>query len=65
MSSHLNWMIIRDNNAFLLKKRNIKKPFSTVRNSQCFTNSINCRSIIIVIFINNLITKLLFRLMNV
>lgn len=65
MSSHLNWMIIRDNNAFLLKKRNIKKPFSTVRNSQCFTNIINCRSIIIVIFINNLITKLLFGLMNV
>lgn len=29
MSSHLNWMIIRNNNAFLLKKRNINKPFST------------------------------------
>uniref|UniRef100_A0A1L8E963 Large ribosomal subunit protein eL28 n=1 Tax=Haematobia irritans TaxID=7368 RepID=A0A1L8E963_HAEIR len=28
-SSHLNWLIIRNNNAFLLKKRDIKKPFST------------------------------------
>lgn len=33
MSSHLNWMIIRNNNAFLLKKRNIKKPFSTEPNN--------------------------------
>ncbi|KYQ57729.1 60S ribosomal protein L28 [Trachymyrmex zeteki] len=33
MSSHLNWMIIRDNNAFLLKKRNINKPFSTEANN--------------------------------
>lgn len=30
MSAHLSWMIIRNNNAFLLKKRNISKPFSTV-----------------------------------
>lgn len=30
MSAHLNWLIIRDNNAHLLKRRNIKKPFSTV-----------------------------------
>lgn len=29
-SSHLNWLIIRNNNAFLLKKRDVKKPFSTV-----------------------------------
>ncbi|KAF7266104.1 ribosomal protein L28 [Rhynchophorus ferrugineus] len=29
MSSHLVWSIIRNNNAFLLKKRNISKPFST------------------------------------
>jgi len=29
MSSHLVWGIIRNNNAFLLKKRNISKPFST------------------------------------
>ncbi|XP_022905714.1 large ribosomal subunit protein eL28 [Onthophagus taurus] len=29
MSSHLVWSIIRNNNAFLLKKRNIDKPFST------------------------------------
>ncbi|EDW58289.1 large ribosomal subunit protein eL28 [Drosophila virilis] len=28
-SSHLNWLIIRNNNAFLLKKRDVKKPFST------------------------------------
>ncbi|XP_046627780.1 60S ribosomal protein L28 isoform X3 [Neodiprion virginianus] len=33
MSSHLNWMIIRNNNAFLLKKRNISKPFSTESNN--------------------------------
>lgn len=32
MTSHLSWMIIRDNSAFLLKKRGVKKPFSTVRN---------------------------------
>lgn len=30
MSSDLYWMIIRNNNAYLLKKRDIKKPFSTV-----------------------------------
>jgi hypothetical protein len=30
--NHLSWAIIRNNNAFLLKKRNIGKPFSTVRN---------------------------------
>ncbi|XP_068623005.1 large ribosomal subunit protein eL28 [Battus philenor] len=33
MSSHLNWMIIRNNNAFLVKKRNIKKPFSKEPNN--------------------------------
>ncbi|XP_055607216.1 60S ribosomal protein L28 [Uranotaenia lowii] len=32
-SSHLNWLIIRDHNAFLLKRRNIKKPFSTEPNN--------------------------------
>lgn len=31
MTSHLSWMIVRNNSAFLLKKRNISKPFSTVR----------------------------------
>lgn len=29
-SSHLNWLIVRDQNAFLIKRRNIKKPFSKV-----------------------------------
>lgn len=29
-SPDLNWLIVRNNNAYLLKKRNIKKPFSTV-----------------------------------
>nr|BAN20254.1 ribosomal protein L28 [Riptortus pedestris] len=29
MSAHLSWMIIRNNNAYLSKKRNIKKHFST------------------------------------
>ncbi|GJQ71184.1 structural constituent of ribosome [Trypoxylus dichotomus] len=33
MSSHLVWSIIRNNNAFLLKKRNINKPFSTESNN--------------------------------
>ena len=32
-SPHLNWLIIRNNNAFLLKKRDIKKPFSTEPNN--------------------------------
>lgn len=32
-SSHLNWLIVRDNNAFILKQRNIKKPFSKERNN--------------------------------
>jgi len=32
-SSHLNWLIIRDNHSFLLKKRDIKKPFSTEPNN--------------------------------
>ncbi|KAH8302198.1 hypothetical protein KR044_003949 [Drosophila immigrans] len=32
-SSHLNWLIIRNNNAFLLKKRDVKKPFSTEPNN--------------------------------
>lgn len=29
-SSHLNWLIVRDQNAFLIKRRNIRKPFSKV-----------------------------------
>ncbi|XP_017773789.1 PREDICTED: 60S ribosomal protein L28 [Nicrophorus vespilloides] len=29
MSTHLVWSIIRNNNAFLIKKRNITKPFSS------------------------------------
>ncbi|XP_055911513.1 60S ribosomal protein L28 [Eupeodes corollae] len=32
-SSHLNWLIIRNNNAFLLKKTDVKKPFSTEPNN--------------------------------
>ncbi|XP_053663090.1 60S ribosomal protein L28 [Anopheles marshallii] len=28
-SSHLNWLIIRDHHAYLMKQKNIKKPFST------------------------------------
>lgn len=39
MSSHLNWMIIRNNNAFLVKKRNIKKPFSKEPNNVTNLNS--------------------------
>uniref|UniRef100_A0A1B6EMQ6 Large ribosomal subunit protein eL28 n=1 Tax=Cuerna arida TaxID=1464854 RepID=A0A1B6EMQ6_9HEMI len=33
MSAHLHWMIIRNNNAYLLKKRNIRKPLSTEPNN--------------------------------
>uniref|UniRef100_A0A182J4I4 Large ribosomal subunit protein eL28 n=2 Tax=Anopheles atroparvus TaxID=41427 RepID=A0A182J4I4_ANOAO len=33
VSSHLNWLIIRDHNAFLLKQKNIRKPFSTEPNN--------------------------------
>ncbi|KAL7645610.1 UNVERIFIED_CONTAM: hypothetical protein RMT77_003996 [Armadillidium vulgare] len=29
MSSHLNWLIVRNNHAFLYKKRNVQKPFSS------------------------------------
>ncbi|KFB35938.1 AGAP005427-PA-like protein [Anopheles sinensis] len=28
VSSHLNWLIIRDHNSFLLKQKNIRKPFA-------------------------------------
>lgn len=35
----LNWMIIRNNNAFLVKKRNIKKPFSKEPNNVTNLNS--------------------------
>ncbi|ENN76060.1 60S ribosomal protein L28 [Dendroctonus ponderosae] len=39
MSSHLVWSIIRNNNAFLVKKRNISKPFSTEPNNLTNLNS--------------------------
>ncbi|XP_018335371.1 60S ribosomal protein L28 [Agrilus planipennis] len=39
MSSHLVWSIIRNNNAFLLKKRNINKPFSTETSNLTNLNS--------------------------
>jgi len=32
-SPDLAWLIIRNNNSYLLKKRNVKKPFSTERNN--------------------------------
>ncbi|XP_037939884.1 60S ribosomal protein L28-like [Teleopsis dalmanni] len=32
-SPHLNWLIIRNNNSYLLKKRDVKKPFSTEPNN--------------------------------
>ncbi|XP_055376943.1 60S ribosomal protein L28 [Condylostylus longicornis] len=32
-SSHLNWLIIRNHNSFMLKKRDVKKPFSTEPNN--------------------------------
>ncbi|XP_058126673.1 large ribosomal subunit protein eL28 [Anopheles ziemanni] len=33
VSSHLNWLIIRDHNSFLLKQKNIRKPFSKEPNN--------------------------------
>lgn len=35
VSPHLTWLIVKNNNAFLKKKRNIKKHFSTVSLSLC------------------------------
>ncbi|XP_070500989.1 large ribosomal subunit protein eL28 [Chironomus tepperi] len=32
-SSHLNWLIVRDHNSFMLKQRNIPKPFSKEQNN--------------------------------
>ncbi|CAG9782195.1 unnamed protein product [Diatraea saccharalis] len=46
MSSHLNWMIIRNNNAFLVKKRNIKKPFSKEPNNVTNLNSFRYNGLI-------------------
>ncbi|XP_042216381.1 60S ribosomal protein L28-like [Homarus americanus] len=39
MSADLCWQIIRDNHAHLLKKRNVKKPFSTEANNLKNVNS--------------------------
>ncbi|VVC98879.1 60S ribosomal protein L28 [Leptidea sinapis] len=46
MSAHLNWMIIRNNNAFLVKKRNIKKPFSKETNNVTNLNSFRYNGLI-------------------
>ncbi|CAH2001825.1 unnamed protein product [Acanthoscelides obtectus] len=46
MSSHLVWSIIRNNNAFLLKKRNISKPFSTEPNNLTNVNSFRYNALI-------------------
>ncbi|CRK96355.1 CLUMA_CG009772, isoform A [Clunio marinus] len=32
-SSHLNWLIVRDHNSFLIKQRNLRKPFSKEANN--------------------------------
>ncbi|XP_053675213.1 60S ribosomal protein L28 [Anopheles nili] len=29
VSSHLSWLIVRDHHAYLMKQKNIRKPFST------------------------------------
>ncbi|XP_061387738.1 large ribosomal subunit protein eL28-like [Musca vetustissima] len=39
ISSHLNWLIVRNTNAFLLRKRDIKKPFSTEPNNLTIASS--------------------------
>ncbi|CAK1542663.1 unnamed protein product [Leptosia nina] len=46
MSAHLNWMIIRNNNAFLVKKRNIKKPFSKEPNNVTNLNAFRYNGLI-------------------
>ncbi|XP_045464154.1 60S ribosomal protein L28-like [Harmonia axyridis] len=46
MSSHLVWSIIRNNNAFLLKKRNISKPFSTEPSNLTNLNSYRYNGIV-------------------
>nr|CAJ17401.1 ribosomal protein L28e [Carabus granulatus] len=46
MSAHLSWMIIRNNNAFLLKKRNISKPFSTEPSNLTNLNSFRYNGLI-------------------
>ncbi|KAK6627627.1 60S ribosomal protein L28 [Polyplax serrata] len=46
MSSHLNWMIIRNNNAFLVKKTNINKAFSKEPNNLTNLNSFRYNGII-------------------
>ncbi|CAH4034968.1 60S ribosomal protein L28 [Pieris brassicae] len=46
MSAHLNWMIIRNNNAFLVKKRNIKKPFSKEPNNVTNLNAFKYNGLI-------------------
>lgn len=54
MSADLNWMIIRNNSAFLMKRRNIKKPFSTEKfnlkklNSFRYNGLIHKKSVAIV-----------------
>merc|ERR1711872_1025524 len=39
MSADLCWAIVRNNHSFLLKKRNVKKPFSTEANNLKNVNS--------------------------
>uniref|UniRef100_A0A1D1YW98 60S ribosomal protein L28 n=1 Tax=Anthurium amnicola TaxID=1678845 RepID=A0A1D1YW98_9ARAE len=46
MTSHLSWMIIRNNNAFLLKKRNVDKPFSTESSNLTGVNSFRYNGIV-------------------
>lgn len=38
-SSHLSWLIVRDHNAFIIKRRAIKKPFSKVIMNSTMTGS--------------------------
>ncbi|XP_072945430.1 large ribosomal subunit protein eL28 [Epargyreus clarus] len=45
-SPSLNWLIIRNNNAFLVKKRNIKKPFSKEPNNVTNLNSFKYNGLI-------------------
>jgi large subunit ribosomal protein L28e len=51
VSSDIAWAVIRDNSSFLLKKRGVKKPFSTEpcnltnKNSQRYNGLVNSKAV--------------------
>ena len=51
VSSDIAWAVIRNNSSFLLKKRGVKKPFSTEacnltnRNAQRYNGLVNAKAV--------------------